>query len=51
VRHAIELLASELRRTMQLCGVTSVAALRAAADDIVVPLDPGTATRQEGRRP
>jgi L-lactate dehydrogenase (cytochrome) len=50
VRHAIELLASELRRTMQLCGVTSVAALR-AADDIVVPLDAGAATRQGWKRP
>ncbi|HEY1917719.1 MAG TPA: alpha-hydroxy acid oxidase [Streptosporangiaceae bacterium] len=47
VRRAIDLLASELRRTMQLCGVTTVAALRAAGDDIVVPRDPG----EQGRRP
>jgi L-lactate dehydrogenase (cytochrome) len=37
VRRAIGILAAELRRTMQLCGVTSVAGLRAAAGDILVP--------------
>ena len=37
VRHAIDMLSGELRRTMQLCGVTTVAELRAAGDDIVVP--------------
>ena len=37
VRHAIDILSDELRRTMQLCGVTTVAELRAAGDDIVVP--------------
>jgi L-lactate dehydrogenase (cytochrome) len=46
VRHAIELLAGELRRTMQLCGVTSVAALR-AADDVVVALDPAAPLGRE----
>ena len=37
VRRAISLLDAELRRTMQLCGVTSVPELRAAARDILVP--------------
>jgi L-lactate dehydrogenase (cytochrome) len=51
VRHAIELLAGELRRTMQLCGVTSVAALRAVADDIVVPHIRATESTRQGRQP
>jgi len=37
VRRALELLTSQLRRTMQLCGVRTLAELRAHADEIVVP--------------
>jgi L-lactate dehydrogenase (cytochrome) len=37
VRRAIGILGAELRRTMQLCGVTSVAELHAAGRDILVP--------------
>jgi L-lactate dehydrogenase (cytochrome) len=37
VRRAIAILHAELRRTMQLCGVTSVPELRTAGRDILVP--------------
>ena len=37
VRRAIGILGAELHRTMQLCGVTSVAGLRAAGGGILVP--------------
>jgi L-lactate dehydrogenase (cytochrome) len=37
VRRAIAILHAELRRTMQLCGVTRVPELRAAGRDILVP--------------
>jgi L-lactate dehydrogenase (cytochrome) len=37
VRKAIGILGAELRRTMRLCGVTSVPELRAAGRDILVP--------------
>ena len=37
VRRAIGILGAELRRTMQLCGVPSVAGLRAAGPGILVP--------------
>jgi len=35
VGHVLDLLISQLRRTMQLLGVTSMAALRAAGEDVV----------------
>ena len=37
VEHAIDLLVAQLRRTMQLLGVTTVAELRRSGDDLVVP--------------
>jgi L-lactate dehydrogenase (cytochrome) len=37
VEHAIDLLTGQLRRTMQLLGVTSVAELRKHGDELVVP--------------
>jgi L-lactate dehydrogenase (cytochrome) len=37
VEHAIDLLTGELRRTMQLLGVTTVAELRKHGDELVVP--------------
>jgi L-lactate dehydrogenase (cytochrome) len=37
VEHAIDLLVAQLRRTMQLLGVTSVAELREHGDELVVP--------------
>jgi L-lactate dehydrogenase (cytochrome) len=37
VEHAIDLLTAQLRRTMQLLGVTSVAELRERGDELVVP--------------
>ena len=37
VEHAIDLLVAQLRRTMQLLGVTTVAELRRNGDDLVVP--------------
>ena len=41
--HAIDLLTGQLRRTMQLLGVTSVAELRRHGDELVVPGDAGAA--------
>ena len=38
VEHAIDLLVAQLRRTMQLLGVTTVAELRQHGDDLVVPV-------------
>jgi len=35
VEHAIDLLAAQLRRTMQLLGVTTIADLRQHGDDLV----------------
>jgi L-lactate dehydrogenase (cytochrome) len=40
VRRVLELLTSQLKRSMQLCGVRSLAELREHADEIVLP--PGT---------
>jgi len=37
VEHAIDLLVAQLRRTMQLLGVTTIAELRAHGDELVVP--------------
>ena len=37
VEHAIDLLVAQLRRTMQLLGVTTVAELREHGDELVVP--------------
>ncbi len=37
VEHAIDLLTAQLRRTMQLLGVTTMAELRQHGDDLVVP--------------
>ncbi len=37
VEHAIDLLTAQLRRTMQLLGVTSVAELRKHGDELVIP--------------
>jgi L-lactate dehydrogenase (cytochrome) len=37
VEHAIDLLVAQLRRTMQLLGVTTIAELREHGDDLVVP--------------
>jgi L-lactate dehydrogenase (cytochrome) len=37
VEHAIDLLVAQLRRTMQLLGVTTIAELREYGDDLVVP--------------
>jgi len=37
VEHAIDLLVAQLRRTMQLLGVVTVAELRQRGDDLVVP--------------
>jgi L-lactate dehydrogenase (cytochrome) len=37
VEHAIDLLAAQLRRTMQLLGVVTVSELRQGADELVVP--------------
>jgi len=37
VEHAIDLLVAQLRRTMQLLGVTTVAELRSRGDELVVP--------------
>jgi L-lactate dehydrogenase (cytochrome) len=34
--HAIDLLTAQLRRTMQLLGVTTIAQLRQHADDLVI---------------
>jgi len=39
VEHAIDLLAEQLRRTLQLLGVTSIANLRQMGDEVVVPAD------------
>jgi L-lactate dehydrogenase (cytochrome) len=39
VEHALNLLVSQLRRTMQLLGVTTVAELRHCGDDLVVRAD------------
>ena len=40
VEHAIDLLVGQLRRTLQLLGVTSIADLRKNGDEVVVPADP-----------
>jgi L-lactate dehydrogenase (cytochrome) len=37
VRHAIDLLTRQLRRTMQLLGVTTVAELRDHRDELITP--------------
>ena len=37
VEHAIDLLAAQLRRTMQLLGVTTIAELREHGDELVIP--------------
>ena len=37
VEHAIDLLVAQLRRTMQLLGVTTISELRRGGDDLVVP--------------
>jgi L-lactate dehydrogenase (cytochrome) len=37
VEHAIDLLTAQLRRTMQLLGVTTIAELRENGDELVVP--------------
>ena len=37
VEHAIDLLTAQLRRTMQLLGVTTIAELRKHGDELVVP--------------
>jgi L-lactate dehydrogenase (cytochrome) len=37
VEHAIDLLVAQLRRTMQLLGVTTIAELRENGDELVVP--------------
>jgi L-lactate dehydrogenase (cytochrome) len=42
VSRAIELLTSQLRRTMQLCGVRTLTELRENADDIVVAASTGS---------
>ena len=39
VEHAIDLLVAQLRRTLQLLGVTSIADLRQKGDEFVVPVD------------
>jgi L-lactate dehydrogenase (cytochrome) len=39
VEHAIDLLVVQLRRTLQLLGVTSIADLRQKGDEVVVPVD------------
>ncbi len=39
VEHAIDLLVAQLRRAMQLLGVTTVAELRHCGDDLVIPAD------------
>ncbi len=48
-RHALDLLIGQLRRTLQLLGVTSVAELRAHADELVIEL-PGTGTADPGTK-
>jgi L-lactate dehydrogenase (cytochrome) len=40
VEHAIDLLAGQLRRTLQLLGVTSIADLHQEGDEVVVRADP-----------
>jgi L-lactate dehydrogenase (cytochrome) len=39
VEHAIDLLVAQLRRTLQLLGVVTIAELRQAGDELVVPAD------------
>ncbi len=52
VRRSIELLIDQLRRTMQLCGVSTLTDLRKHADEIVVPATrEGTGRRPDRRRP
>jgi L-lactate dehydrogenase (cytochrome) len=46
VEHVIDLLTGQLRRTMQLLGVTSLAQLREHGDDLVVRAGPGGRTPQ-----
>jgi L-lactate dehydrogenase (cytochrome) len=47
VEHAIDLLVAQLRRTMQLLGVVTIAELRERGDELVV--DPGVEPRVEPR--
>jgi L-lactate dehydrogenase (cytochrome) len=44
VEHAIDLLAGQLRRTMQLLGITTVGELRKHGDELVVPARDHTRT-------
>jgi len=39
VEHAMDLLVAQLRRTMQLLGITTVGELRKHGDELVVPAD------------
>jgi L-lactate dehydrogenase (cytochrome) len=51
VRRSIDLLVGQLQRTMQLCGVSTLADLRNHADEIVVPaIRTGSARRTDRRR-
>jgi L-lactate dehydrogenase (cytochrome) len=50
VRRSIELLIDQLRRTMQLCGVSTLPDLRKHADEIVVPAVGASGGRSIDRR-